>query len=264
MLQGLVLGRALVVILAILATGCLGATPGPEKTPVRPAAFLWDRPYPNLAVEIDVAEGIEPSEFAVDALMTTLGEVTGKQSITRLPLSKLPEDMAPRTDKKWSVEDLRQVAKASLSTGDFGAYGSGSTAVLHILYLYGQDEENGNVKGLAMDGTVIIFMPYKLVGAPETPVEPRPTTRDFFERSILIHEMGHVLGLVDNGLPMQRDHSHPDDPIHSSNKESVMWAGVDLFYAQVGTLFPDEAPPYEFDADDLADIRAFQMLGPKA
>jgi hypothetical protein len=69
------------------------------------------------------------------------------------------------------------------------------------------------------------------------------------ERTIVLHESGHALGLVDNGLPMQRDRvdRHEECVCHSTNRDSVM-----------ATPLIDDPTP-SFGEDDLADIRAFQL-----
>ena len=45
----------------------------------------------------------------------------------------------------------------------------------------------------------------------------------FVEQATLVHEFGHVMGLVDNGIPMVSDHLDPDHPRHCTNEECVMY-----------------------------------------
>ncbi len=42
---------------------------------------------------------------------------------------------------------------------------------------------------------------------------------------MLAHEIGHTLGLVDNGVPMVQDHEDPDHANHTADPECIMyWA----------------------------------------
>jgi predicted Zn-dependent protease len=45
----------------------------------------------------------------------------------------------------------------------------------------------------------------------------------FVEQATLVHEFGHVMGLVDNGIPMVSDHLDPDHLRHCTNEECVMY-----------------------------------------
>lgn len=252
-----------VLLLGLLLglSGCTTPDVADEWRDTRMAAYLWQSPYPDLVVEVDHVSTVTPSSFALDALVSALKNVTGKRSVTLLPLETIPPyNPSLVSPKEWTDEELDIVAREHLDSADAGQYGRGEAAVLHILFLDGHyTSDEGAAVGLAVGETVFVFTDRP---RGESPV-PANMPRDFTHRTVLIHEAGHVLGLVNRGLPMQRDHEDPKSPHHSRNPQSVMKAGVDLFQSQLATALPEEAPPYEFDADDLADIKAFQMMGPK-
>ena len=54
----------------------------------------------------------------------------------------------------------------------------------------------------------------------------RPSVEDV-ENSVLVHEVGHLLGLVNLVYQSPIDHEDPDHPGHSSNDESVMYWAVE-------------------------------------
>jgi hypothetical protein len=73
------------------------------------------------------------------------------------------------------------------------------------------------------------------------------------EQAVAVHEVGHLLGLVD--IALDRDRDDPEHPNHSRNRGSVMFWAIDTDL--VGQILGGP-PPRSFDADDqrdLADLR---------
>jgi hypothetical protein len=75
------------------------------------------------------------------------------------------------------------------------------------------------------------------------------------EQSVFVHELGHVLGLVNLGTPMVTPHedTHPDRRGHSNNQGSVMYWAVET--SAIGNIL-GQNPPDDFDNNDRADLRA--------
>lgn len=260
----------LLLVVGLLATaGCFGWGDDEAAAAVllssQPAAYLWSKPYPKLLIEIDHVEGAEPSQLAVDALVEMLRGETNKRSIEVVPYSSMPRFTSATSEKRWTVEELVSLAAETLDHAPPGAYGAGDTAVLHVLYLDGEYvDERGGVRGLAIGPTAILFKNPSPVGAPaNSPIDSPAVMKPLVERKVLIHEVGHVLGLVDLHIPMVRPHNDPADPDHSANPKSVMRAGVDLATTLFGQVDPDSETPYQFDEDDKADLRAFREREPK-
>jgi hypothetical protein len=121
---------------------------------------------------------------------------------------------------------------------------------------------NENVLGVAVDAsTVMIFVDN--IKESENLIQ-RPSWENI-EASVTVHELGHLLGLVNLVYQSNVDHEDPDHPGHSSNDQSVMYWAIetsDISNILFGTL------PNEFDSDDLSDlsnlknsqIRAFDQL----
>ena len=66
-----------------------------------------------------------------------------------------------------------------------------------------------------------------------------------------MHEVGHLLGLVD--LVLETGRQDPEHPGHSRNRGSVMYFAVES--TLVGDLLGG-GPPTRFDDADRADLRA--------
>lgn len=88
------------------------------------------------------------------------------------------------------------------------------------------------------------------------PPFPSPITARDIENAVLVHEFGHILGLVDlvyESAIAYEDAAHPN---HSSNQSCVMYWAIEAF--GVGGLF-GSAPPTDFGseaADDLAKLKS--------
>ncbi len=132
--------------------------------------------------------------------------------------------MASFEDKNkasWSVSELQSLFSelgSSSSTQD--------TGYLSIIFLSGAfKDSNGEVKsnvlGIHITGTnrIVIFKDLmKSIEANENMWVAR-----FSEQSVLIHEGGHALGMVNNGLPMSEEHQDSEHGAHCTNDKCVMY-----------------------------------------
>lgn len=260
---------AAILILAIAASGCLQQVQdtlrgGPDIH--HPEALLRDDPYDRLVVEIDHVAGHEPSPLALDALKQRLGEVTDKKEI------RIPEPTEiPAQGGGYDADDIRRIHMATFDR--FGPdHQYRGSATLHILYLDGLSGTEPGFQGIYVtdfvrgEQTAAIALlpdhwrgPTGLGGLAGLPAPGADTFAQRIERSVLVHEAGHALGLVGT-VPEQRERHDPDDPGHSTNPQSVMHSGpvrVDQDYM----AFLRETgydPVWAFDADDLADLKAYR------
>jgi hypothetical protein len=197
------------------------------------AALL--RPTPRgakrIVYQVMVQSGAAPATNTVDHVVAMLRRVSGKnvdvQTVT-----------LPAGSDTWSSTELHALADRYSQTRS-----SVDVAVLNVLFVRGSHEAGENVLGVASRGDVLSMFPdqYRSLGAGLSP--------QAIEASVVMHETGHILGLVGHVVRPQRQ--DPDHPGHSPNKASVMYWAVetdDIISAFVG------APPKEFDADDLADL----------
>jgi hypothetical protein len=122
----------------------------------------------------------------------------------------------------------------------------GDQAVVRLLVLRGRDGADQNILGYAVRGDVLAIYPDQVRKA-ETALVDFATLED----AVTMHEVGHILGLVDLARKTGReDKAHPG---HSSNRGSVMFWAVES--SLVGQVLGG-APSTEYDKDDLNDLRA--------
>jgi hypothetical protein len=194
---------------------------------------------PKLIVEVDAVRGYEPAPSALDVLRERLTEVVDKPGgVDFLPTRNIPA-MEPGDQQHTSMENTEKKYRLHHS--------SPSAIVLYILY---SDEDPGNgVIGAAYSSSAFAVFK-KAIASAATPL----VTAEDIEDSVIVHETGHVLALVNIGYRSPRDHEDPNHPNHSKNPRSVMYWAVDNI-GVVALLGGSTKPPTAFDADDLADLR---------
>ena len=121
----------------------------------------------------------------------------------------------------WTASQIVDLARNTWSLPQ-----TSTTAELYVLFLNGDYEDNQgtinkNVIGLSVDGTpvVAVFKDVILTSGLSS------FTEVFIEQATIIHEFGHTLGLVNNGVPMITSHEDSTHPHHCTNEDCVMfWA----------------------------------------
>lgn len=242
-------GRAVLVVLVLVAAstaGCFQFRPAGPGGAARD--YLRDSPYTKLVIEIDFQAAKAPAASAVELLKTRASEQLRKPGGIQVEQTSFATG-----ETQWSPEKLRD-----LESSKRGKHTGGDTAVLYVLYLGGSyqgDTSESKVLGVAYGPSSMALFKDNIESAGLS-LGPIPvfTTTDI-ERSVLVHEFGHLLGLVNLGTPMVRDHEDdaPEHRGHSSNKGSVMYWAIES--NAISRAF-GSPPPTEFDADDKADLKA--------
>lgn len=123
----------------------------------------------------------------------------------------------------FTQDEILQLAKDYQST-----LSSENQAVVFVIYLDGYFSLNGqeqtNVLGISVGSfTVAIFKPVISAIPGGGPFGGDPKYQ--VEQAIVVHEVGHAVGLVDNGVSLQSDHLDEAHGKHCDNTNCVMyWA----------------------------------------
>lgn len=232
----------------------------PEQLQVNQAgdltrALLLDDPYPNLVVEIDSTDGYTPCRGTLSALETSLETFTQKKSIRMLSPARMPAQ-----DGEYSNRELIQVHRDLADEGPERTHGKGKTAHLHIVFLNGQPEgADGHGLGRTSQSWGVIFLfPDAYVDAHRIEGGKRVDMRCDLERTIMLHELGHAYGLVDDGVPALTDRETSPGSGHSKHADSVMTERIRM---GLGGLLLGPLP-MDFDDEDKADLRAYLKANP--
>jgi hypothetical protein len=219
--------------------------PVPQAQPTDEAdvganAFLYlNARVPKLVIEVDAVEGFAPSDDALDLLRTRLAAVTDKpRGIVVTKTQTIPG----QADGVWTEADLRASARRHRDRTS-----TASEATMYLQFVDGRFEQAGAFGVTYSASQAAMFVGHMrdaatlVVGASS------------LQRATLIHEIGHLLSLVNLGYESPRAREDPEHPGHSSNPDSVMYWAVD----NVGILrllSGRAEPPTAFDDADLADL----------
>ncbi len=198
----------------------------------------------RLVVEVDTQNGVSVSQSALDHLVATMRQLVDKPG--GVVLSGGNSFASDRT--QWSSGDLREVASQNRDTAS-----GGGTVSVYVLYVRGGFTSNGeetNAIGVAYNASEMALFPDRWEG-----LGGLLGSDAAIERAVLVHEWGHLLGLVNIGYESEIDHEDPEHSGHSSNRGSVMyWAIESTLISQIFS----GPPPDSFDDADVADLEGIR------
>ena len=237
------------------AAGEPGAAPGRTQAPEAPAppavgpnddgelgssAYEYlNRAIPRLVVEIDAVGGVEPYGDTLELVAERLQQVSDKPGgITVLPVEAIPGS----PDNTWTIADLRASERRNRDR-----HSTAKEMVLYLQFVDGSSDRD-NALAVAYSASAAAVFGENIRATATVLVGPAAV-----ERAAVVHEIGHILSLVNLGYTSPRDHEDPDHPKHSTNRDSVMFWAVDT-EGVLTILGGRTAPPTAFDREDLADL----------
>lgn len=209
--------------------------PGPSPTPPSPtatrpgppgaAAARFLRGPAPLTVEVLVQAGAAPRRATLDHLLTVLRQASGRAVVA-------VDGPRPAGRTVWSDDDVRTAA------------GAPGPDVVRLLFLRGRSAAGEDVLGVTVqENAAAVFV--DRVRAAASPLVGEAGLED----AVTMHELGHLLGLVE--LVVRSGRQDPGHPGHSRSRNSVMYWAVesDVVGAVLGG-----GPPVDFDDDDRAEL----------
>lgn len=261
---------AAVALTTVIFAGC-GDTgsddPMGRVDPERVEGYIRSDTYKRLVVEVDYVGGQQPDSETVAELTAGLGQLVDKPGGVEVVLD---EQITPKEPSHgWT---LAEVDRAEQET--FNLQVDSDTIKMHVLFLDGhdaRDTDDSQILGLSWANRNVVVFKERLGEVCSANAGDTLRRRGLIEAacqqtelSIWTHEIGHVLGLVDNGLSMVEDHQDPEHPHHDHNDECVMYWAYDRAQAflEVRKRFIDDedADPLGFDAACQADIAAVREV----
>lgn len=180
--------------------------------------LLASTKFTKLVVELQYASGFEPTQAAVDSLQAFLNRRLNKPD----GISIVLEAITAPGNTQYTMNDIEQIEKANRQQ-----YNSGKTIAVYYFFAdgdYSGDTNNTKVLGMAYQNTSIVIFENTIqnlsggVGQPSTSV---------LEATVMEHEFGHILGLVNIGTPMVTNHEDPNHPGHCNDSNCLMYYNVD-------------------------------------
>jgi len=213
-----------------------------ENRPVGEAAraLLSADTYTSLTVEVAYMPGFEPDAVALTNLRTFLSARLNKPG----GVVVTTREVAAANNSVLSVTAL-DALEADYRLGR----SSGSSAYVYILYTNGSYTD-ARVLGIAYRATSAVLFGRRIRDNSGALGQP---SRTKLETTVLQHELGHLLGLVDIGTPMQTPHKDPGGSAHCNNQSCLMYYAAETTDI-LGFLVGGNVPP--LDANCIQDLRA--------
>jgi predicted Zn-dependent protease len=237
----------LIISFCVANSGCFESEKEPEVLGDYAKYYLQGSKYTKIIIEIDYVEGYAPSSQAQSCLRNTINQYCDKQSIHE------EKDGFSSAESSYSDEDIR-----ALENDHRDRQKSGDTIVVYILYLNGKYAENEDVLGLAYGpSSIAIFM--ERIYEIEIPWWATSfIDHTDYEKSVVVHEFGHLLALVNIGYQSDRSHESSNEH-HCIHEECVMYYAIETVSIIDLITTEDPEPPYEFCTDcqhDLGKIKS--------
>lgn len=250
--------RSALIVTILLACGAADETSGAQPKP----ADVFGPETSQVIVEVDYAAEAEPYvgsagrlsdiwQLTYDNLTTAFGP---SKTVT---VPRMLQDMERLDDVRGEAFDadaILAIAERHRSARRAGTVG------YYVVFLPGRFARDGvpsdDTLGVSIAGTGVIAMFKEVIAATSTP--SRVNVARFTEQIVLVHELGHALGLVNNGLPLTSAHHDVEHGAHCTNRSCIM------YYANEGVrdvlefarTFLESGSTTLFASECLEDLRA--------
>ncbi len=179
--------------------------------------FLSADNFNNIKLEIQYMEGYRPTDEMVNNLGNFLTGLVHKP----LGVEIVVQEIGRLDQEKYSLMEIRQIEDENRTV-----YNMDEQLGVYVLILDGYfDEDTGTEYSLGVShrSTSIVLMGKRIYENSGSFGKP---SRGKLESTVMQHEIGHLLGLVDLGSPMLIDHLDEEYPGHCDNEDCLMYWAV--------------------------------------
>ena len=242
---------SIAIIMLSIATGCVKSIASDDDltidyqyhnqvTGATANDILSDEEYTSITIEVQHMKGFTPDSASLENLKAFLYENTHKPKGIDIVVKEIPS----AADHAFTLNQAAEVEKKYRKV-----FSRKKDLALYILYTDGYYTDP-NYLGWAYRNTSIVMFGKKLLESSESTGKP---SRTKLETTVLLHEMAHLLGLVNVGTPLQSHHKDDDHGKHCANADCLMYYQIGI-NESLSILLRKGIP--KLDAACLADLRA--------
>ena len=196
--------------------------------------------YKSLKIEVQYMTGYAPDAAALNHLQNVLTAYLNKPSGITIVTKEIPG----ASSATLSVDQVRKIEEENRTV-----FTTGDQIGVYFLFTNGNYTDN-NVLGVAYRNTSMVLFGKKIH---DNSGALGQASRTKLEATVLEHEFGHILGLVDIGSPMQTNHKDASHGNHCSNTNCLMYYAAETTDI-LGFLITGNFP--SFGANCGADLHA--------
>lgn len=174
--------------------------------------------FESMEVEIQYMEGFEPTSELVGNITLFLEELINKPGGIEVYLTPI----TPGNKATYTLQEIRAIEDDNRK-----AYNAGKKLGLYILFLDGKSSEDTNTSttfALVHRNTSVAMFGKNIREKSDRIGHP---SRALLENTVTRHELGHLMGLVNVGTPMQHHHEDPNNANHCDNRSCLMYWAVE-------------------------------------
>ncbi len=194
--------------------------------------------YKSLRIELQYAPGMQPQSQTLTNLANFLTERLNKPG----GITFISKQVASLGKTTVSISDI-----ISFTDQYRTVYTDGNQISLYILFADADYSTNG-VVGVAYRNTAICLFE-KTIQANSGGINQ--ASRVKVETGVLLHEIGHLLGLTNNGSAMVTPHEDAANRAHCNNTNCLMYYSIET--TGLMNMFNNSVPT--LDANCLSDLR---------
>ncbi|MEX2594593.1 MAG: hypothetical protein WD426_17615 [Anditalea sp.] len=197
----------------------------------------------SMDLEIQYMQGYQPSNRTIENLESWLEKLIHKPAGINIIMSEIPA----LGQEEYTLQDIRAIEDENRSS-----YNIGNKLGVYILILDGyfnEDESDRFSFGVSHRNTSLVLLGKRIK---ENSGKPGRPSHEQLESTIFLHEFGHLLGLVNLGSDMVKDHEDSENMNHCSNEDCLLYWAVET--SRIFHLIDGAIP--ELDQNCLDDLKA--------
>ena len=207
--------------------------------------LLSNQNFMDLSIEVFYVENYKPTSSTVANFKTFLAERLNKSGALELTLKPIPspgKTIYSIADIKAIEDEIRTAYNDAGSIAVFGLYIDGA---------YSENTENGSVLGVAYRNTSFVIFEETIKEFSGQPLAPSTTV---LETTVLNHEFGHLLGLVNAGTTPQTSHQDEEHGRHCTDESCLMYWTAETGEGLLNTISGGTVP--SLDDQCINDLKA--------
>ena len=196
--------------------------------------------YKSLKIEVQYMTGYAPDAAALNHLQNVLSNYLNKPS----GITIATKEISASSSTTLSIDQVRKIEEDNRTV-----FTTGDQIGVYFLYTNGSFTDD-KVLGAAFRNTSMVLFGKKIH---DNSGGLGQASRTKLEATVLEHEFGHILGLVDIGSPMQTNHKDASHGNHCNNTNCLMYYASETTDI-LGFLITGNIP--SLDANCAADLHA--------
>lgn len=170
--------------------------------------------FNKLIIELLLVKGYEPSDSAINNLRQWLDTIINKPSGIEIVKTYITSPNLPH----YNINEVRLIESYNRTQKT-----SGKTMAISVFFSdekYAEDTTGNKTLGIAYANTSIVIFQKTINSMSGNLLQPG---RVMLENTVMYHEFGHLMGLVNLGAKMQTPHRDVLHSSHCDNEDCLMY-----------------------------------------